>query len=350
MFVHLGRRVPTGLVAALQQAIAWHGAGAVTLITDNPTKVEGMSGVDIVDACELRSALVGSFRSVSGHDARFRDGFWRSTAERLFVLQAYMESRELSEILHLENDNLSFVDQKIEERLRALPAGVCVPFVSQGRGVGSILYASGSDEFNAILKNFLGNLSQNNTLIEMELFALAKSDGLPVHALPTAPSECWVKQSSYSADHPVVSQTVQWENFSHFGCLFDGSAVGHYLAGQDPANDRYVQRNRYRNQEVDLDVTEKQWMIREEESGYLELWLGDGAGAYKMANLHMHCKEFVPLSPSTLREYQRMATACELNDSLTSVQWIRMVRDLRFDLRTSYDLAYQLQYWARSRR
>ena len=350
VFIHLGLRPPLGLSAVLQQAVAWHGAGAVTLIADFPAKVVPIAGVQIVNAGTLRNSLTESFRSLSGHDARFRDGFWRSTAERLFVLQAFMESRGLSEVLHFENDNLSFIDATIEASLRLLSTGVAVPFVSQGRGVASIMYVSSLQKYHAVLENFLWHLSRCSTTIEMELFALAKRDGLPIHALPTAPRENWVSMSGYSAANPIVPASVFWENFVHLNCLFDGSAVGHFFAGQDPANDRYVQRNRFQNNEVDLDVTKKRWLLRERRAGLPDLWLGDDVGTYKMANLHMHCKEFDPMTLDTKRAYDRLATACERNESVASVRWGRMIRDLRSDLRTSYNLAYQLQYWVRSQR
>jgi hypothetical protein len=350
VFVHLGCRPPLGLSAVLQQAVAWHGAGAVTLIVDFSTNLEPTDGVQIVNAGEFHSTLTDAFRGVSGHDANFRGGFWRSTAERLFVLHAYMESRGLSEVLHFENDNLSFVDTTIEARLRSLPAGVSVPFVSRGRGVASIMYVSSLQMYEAVLKNFLWHLSRSSTTIEMELFALAKRDGLPLHALPTAPSESWVSASRYSAENPVVPSSVLWENFDRLNCLFDGSAVGHFLAGQDPANDRYVQRNRFRNNEVDLDVTDKRWLIRDRMAGLPELWIGDDVGMSKLANLHMHCKEFSPMTPQSKRAYERLAAACEENESVTSIRWGRMIRDLRSDVSAWYHLAYQWQYWVRSRR
>ena len=54
--------------------------------------------------------LHGEFQSSSVLNSHMRDGFWKYTTERFFYLYEHMKKEGMSDMFHIENDNLIYYD------------------------------------------------------------------------------------------------------------------------------------------------------------------------------------------------------------------------------------------------
>jgi hypothetical protein len=96
VLIHLGSRLPRHLHAAVAQ---------VEAITGRRPFVVGRWR-----AKKLVSAKIRRFRSVESLSEMGLRGFWRYSAERFLVLEAFMADQRLDRCLHIESDTLLYVD------------------------------------------------------------------------------------------------------------------------------------------------------------------------------------------------------------------------------------------------
>jgi hypothetical protein len=159
-------------------------------------------------------------------DTAFRGGFWRATAERLFVVADLLAAIGADEALHLENDNLVyFRAQDLLPALRALYPGLAAtPVADDGadgfRVTAGILYIA----HRAALDDFLRALRPSAGANEMCMLGVyARLFGpAGVGFLPVLPPE---------DAHRLPDFTV---HVAELGGVFDAAAHGMYLGGTDP--------------------------------------------------------------------------------------------------------------------
>ena len=175
-----------------------------------------------------RSQAHDQFITASRFDTSFRAGFWRFTAERLFIVDNLMTVLSISEAVHLENDNLVYVDlSTIINVLRKLYPGLAVTLKSSGQAAAGFFYIGSQ----SVLMHFLSYL---NTYPQKE--------GLRLEEM----SILWTYSSLYGYSKmgylpivpPLLSNNLNYStNIESFNGVFDGAPHGQYLGGHDPRNE-----------------------------------------------------------------------------------------------------------------
>ena len=127
-------------------------------------------------------------------DNQFRGGFWALTSARFFYLYEFMRSRDIENVIHLENDVLIYhnVDNILEMRIDKTK--IYLPFDTFTRNIASIMFIPNHSIFKTVLdkydfsKNDMGNFSviqaQTGIIDNFPIF-INDPNGSPEHQFVT---------------------------------------------------------------------------------------------------------------------------------------------------------------------
>ena len=146
-------------------------------------------------------------------DRNFRNGFWYLCSLRFFYLYSYMKNNNLSDVIHLENDVLTYVNFN---DFNFRNNKVYVTFDCETRVIPGIIYIPNYEAFKPIIENY--NLNLN----DMENLAIESNE-------------------NYIEQFPIfrIVDTIinkYSKNFNEFYSIFDAAVIGQYLGGVDRRN------------------------------------------------------------------------------------------------------------------
>ena len=156
------------------------------------------------------------FTYKSQHDTSFRGGFWRYTTERFLYLYDYCVHNNLTDIFHIENDNLIYHD--FTQQLEQFRTKECWLVLDHpNRCIPSFMYFCNKHILAAVVDKIVElAASGKNDMESMAAFAVTHTEQVGLL--------------------PIITDGLYSENVAMFGCLFDGAAVGQYIGGVDPRN------------------------------------------------------------------------------------------------------------------
>ena len=146
-------------------------------------------------------------------DRNFRNGFWYLCSLRFFYLYSYMKNNNLSDVIHLENDVLTYVNFN---DFNFRNNKVYVTFDCETRVIPGIIYIPNYEAFKPIIENYNFNLN------DMENLAIESNEN-------------YIEQFPI---FPIVDTIINKynKNFNEFNSIFDSAAIGQYLGGVDSRN------------------------------------------------------------------------------------------------------------------
>ena len=161
------------------------------------------------------------FEKHSKLDSKFRDGFWKYAMLRFFFIYDHMTAHSLTDVFHIEYDNLIYFDFTTCLAAFQTKSMWCV-MDAPTRCIPSFLYF----KMPNILSSMLDTCLKCALKGENDMMALAKfkNNNPDVGNLPIVTNYCDPIHTMYSMDADV------------FHCLFDGAAIGQYVGGVDPRN------------------------------------------------------------------------------------------------------------------
>lgn len=217
----------------------------------------------IVDADLLK--INEYFDNNSKHNYNFRNGFWKNTSKRLFLIYEYMKLCELKNVFHIENDVLLYSSLDFQ-----MSNNVYLTMDANNRCIPGIIYIPDSTLIEPLIHNYNFRL---NDMSNMALFY--KNNKNTVKLFPII-------------DNISYDKTMYNENFQEFNSIFDAAAIGQYLGGVDPRNSPGDTRG-FVNETcvVKYDKYEFTW-IKKENLYYPYMKVGDTH--IKINNLHIHSK------------------------------------------------------------
>lgn len=152
-------------------------------------------------------------------DNQFRGGFWALASARFFYLYEFMRSKDIENVIHLENDvliyhNIAVLDRMIDK------TKIYLPFDTFTRNIASIMFIPNHTIFKTVLDkyDFAKNDMENFSIIQAQTGII---DNFPI----------FINDSNGSPEHQFVTK-----NYNHFHMIFDAAAIGQYLGGVDPRN------------------------------------------------------------------------------------------------------------------
>lgn len=167
-------------------------------------------------------------------DQKFRDGFWRYSLERLFVLTQHHKHIPSERILHLESDilimpNFPFSNFKNIE-------SIFWSRVDASRDVASIVFLPTNSVSEKLEKSMLEIIKETKSIDDMKIMSkIARDNKVPIDLLPSisSPISSLVNKDIMKAksDTKLISR-----NFNVFNGIFDSASIGIWLTGTDPRN------------------------------------------------------------------------------------------------------------------
>jgi hypothetical protein len=276
VFIHIGGAPPDYARTAVRQARRWNPSAPIIIITsERPSELYGAeeNWITIDTIPPTQEHIL--FQKTTALDTTFRNGFWRFTTERLFVLHDWMASTGITECLHLENDIMLYADiSAILPTLRAAGT-LAAPAHGADTMCFSIVYCGEP------LSEFLFSLAAGYSFLdEMHKGAKFWEDNPDICVfLPVVPSSATLCASAVRA---------RYENPA-FPYVFDAAAHGQYLGGEDPRNG--PRGPGFVNEDAEFRTDQFVYTWRKDAAERLYPLLIDKDGReWPIANLHIHSK------------------------------------------------------------
>jgi hypothetical protein len=219
VLVHIGNSLPTYLLNCIQQlrhfvSVPVHVLLERQHINTFNTMIANLPNIYCVGLEDIpKTSIHYEFMNRSS----LSHGFWRSASERFFYLYEYCLLKNLTNIVHIENDNLIYYDfTKFLDIFSTKP--LWAVFDAEHRCIPSFVYIRNADSIKELAEFFL----TNNTANDMETLAMFR--------------QC---NPEFIGCLPIITNYIDplpsryCEHAQTFGVLFDGAAVGQYIGGID---------------------------------------------------------------------------------------------------------------------
>jgi hypothetical protein len=261
ILVHYGQHFPEYIQDCVHQIKKYNPTIEVHLLLENFNHIDGAKVVTL-DRIPKSSTHI-KFNQVSKLDREFRGGFWHAAAERFMAISDYMKHNQMSDVFHIEYDNLIYMDlSKLFPLFQKHYKHIAIPTDCPGRVIPSFMYFRDVESVQHLTEFMVDNVPKFTT--EMQLLkAYMYTFPERMKALPIARP-------------PFVSSeyTNHWDEFQ---CVFDAAALGQYIGGIDaPGNtEGFVNESCvFRADKVDIEWRDgRPW-----------------AFGLPVVNLHIHCK------------------------------------------------------------
>jgi hypothetical protein len=287
IFIFIGSTLPKYAVASLELAQRFSGLKPRLIANHHLRNMlrDDSCFTAIEDFYDPENFFDASRRISMDHN--FRNGFWLKSLERFFVLEQYMENRNLSSALHAELDQLLFDVETLSEHLAVINRlGLFFPFHTNNSAVASIFFCNQRLE----LTNFIEFCRSTATAPhEMRLLASwANNPGSKVHRLPTLASEL------HWTDSEVKKFSISQVSSAEVGGIVDAAQLGQWIGGIDPRNVGVLQRPRTRYIDKpqpmllgEPRLAETKFLLSENDNS---LWCESTEQQFQLYNLHLHSK------------------------------------------------------------
>jgi hypothetical protein len=235
----------------------------------------------IISETIIESASTTYFKLNSSLDPDFRDGFWKNTSLRFFLINDFISQYSLTNILHIENDYLLFVDPLKIINVCAQLSDFMVP-LDNSRAIPGIVWFKNS----LTTQKLVTHLSENVNYDDMKNlgdFSLKYN----YSSFPTIPVDYCIDRN--------LDQFRFSTNFNIFNGIFDAAAIGQFIGGvhwlNDNSNTIFFQNE---NSSLILKSEYLYWAI-EDNIRFLCFRYKDVSTP--IIGLHIHSKNLIHFSP-----------------------------------------------------
>ena len=254
IFIHIGNKNISYLNSSIKQALIFNNNINIYLISNKKTYGNLISVIKrkiiFKDLAKIKiKKNHKNFIKNTLLDSKWNKGFWKFTSERFFYLQNIIESENLKNIIHVENDLMIYFDikSKIDVFEKNYQIGLLLD--SNIKAIPSFLYFKDLSCINNLIKSFekknsfinrliantIGklyfrlfkkNLYKNNDMnILFEFYLKNKKNCILPSSTPTL-----IKNKQYSKNVNL------YKNYKQFDGIFDPASFGLYLDGFDTTN------------------------------------------------------------------------------------------------------------------
>jgi hypothetical protein len=271
IFVHLGAHFPEYCRDSIEQVRLWNPDAQILFIAEGchvgkvPCEFIDLESIPI-------SAKRAHFLKTTLLDTTFRDGFWKFTTERLFVLEDVMSFMGINECIHLENDIMIYFN--LNEILDLLRRTVRKKFAATYLGNKQLTYAT----------LYIGDL---NSFSQLTTYLVSEK---------STENEMTVGYTFYSEnpEYCAFLPTYPLEGLGEdiFKGVWDAAAYGQYIGGIDPRNGQGVEGGPgFVNQYCAFRSDEFTYSWLHNKDGLKYPMISKARLSWPLYSLHIHSKE-----------------------------------------------------------
>jgi hypothetical protein len=202
--------------------------------------------------------------------------FWIGTTRRFFLLHDFMQSMGLTQVLHIESDNVMLNLNQLDGLYAAEEWSIAYPMQSESLGCGSVFLIREIGGLRSFLEFVLENWA-NPKANDMSLLG------------------------DFSKNRKIVKILPSWPTSS---IAFDPGAYGKYFLGSDARNFRIPTRQRgviTSDKTSLLNCMAQTRIVQNSEANAFSLVVNDQA---TLMNLHVHSK-YIPKKPHQFERFVR---------------------------------------------
>jgi hypothetical protein len=295
VFVHIGDSLPDYLPVAIQQARLFNTCNI--LLVANASAIHAandkLSSLDVVCvSCENveKTSEHLTFLRNSKIDRSFRSGFWSHATERFFYLQDAIEQFKLTDVVHLESDNMLYVDiSTLLPLFHEHYPRIGITLDNDQRCIPGFVYIRDAKSIDH-LAQFIADraLSGNNDMQVLaeysRCFGALYANQLPIILKEYVERNELVSPCGYRAQN----KNDFCKNIDAFNSIFDAAALGQYLGGIDPRNGPSAPG--FINESCVFNPALLSYTWKEDEKGRKIPFASYQGRELRMNNLHIHCK------------------------------------------------------------
>jgi hypothetical protein len=304
IFVHLGGQLPDHLIANMRYVKDTFPSIRTILIIDR----ELPQHADLVDSTYLyegRDQVVQNLFAGSKNDLRFRNGFWRSSLERIFAIIEFVDSQPIEvPLLHIESDVFltpNFPWEKIEKFNRGQVGWL--PY-SHEEDVAALMYFRSKAAAKALKEALIKSLEENSSITDMKALRKVfdmlypRSFYFPISGLRNYEDE--------NSRERIPHYLKTMEHTEAFGGIFDSLALGMFFTGVDPRNNygMYILHDEKQYKAAGAIINPKKLDLIIVDSN--KLFVEDSNKRYLLFNLHLHSKRIELFGPNWARVLQKL--------------------------------------------
>ena len=266
LLVHIGEEFPSYMNTCIQQVNSVSRIPVHVLIDQkHVSQLRGECTSVALESLPIDD-LHKRFEDTTQLDPHSRGGFWKYATKRFFYLHTYMKLNALTDVFHIEYDNLVYLDFTEKLPVFQQKSMWCV-LDAEDRCIPSFVYFKDSSITERLLHSCIEGSAQG--LNDMQTLAKFAKNNSDVGCLPIITNYCEPIPEKYH------------EHASSFGFLFDGACVGQYIGGVDPRNTPGDTRGFINEKTVfQCDKATVEWKEGKP-------WLN----SLPIANLHIHSKD-----------------------------------------------------------
>lgn len=300
VLVHLGPKLPTYLIDALSQARLFNPNLDIFLLAErvalttyqaNDLRIELIA----IEAIPLTQIHI-DFKKQTKLNVSFRDGFWLHASERFLYIYDFMHQKNLSDVFHIENDNLIYCDvTKLLPIFQAYYPGIAAVIDNDNRCIPSFMYFANVKAIKSLAEYFQKNAKYGYNDMVLIAKLKHKSNKNIIDNLPIITEKYCASFGLKSANGAKPRNSkLFYNNFNIFKSLFDGAALGQFIGGIDPRNSTKSGFGPgFINETCVFDPSKIKITWRKDELGRKVPYAECCGDSYKINNLHIHCKNLV---------------------------------------------------------
>lgn len=300
VWIELGRKLPPHLRANIQLHKAMHPHLEQILITDQKVSRKLRKICKIIQSEDLLPYLAEDELESNINRSTQQREFWVNTTRRFLVLEGFIKQSGVSQLVHLESDNVLLISSIFDSVFDDSGWGMAYPMQADGIGCASILLVDGIEtlhEFNGLVIKQWNEKNQD----DMRLLGLF-------------------------SNNPRVQVL---NSFPETDFVFDPQTFGRFLLGTDARNMRFpfARRGIQDSRSGAIDIVRSITFKYSEE--IRRVLVRSQFKESQLANIHIHSKR-VP--KSAFRLFRMIARDIE---NMDTKNWYRGVLDWRVFLERS---------------
>jgi len=284
IFIHIGNIFPNHVKVSLEQCYKWNKDCPIYFICSNIHKdIINFSYINVIFLEDIAASEKHHiFNKISGLDIGFRDGFWKYTTERLFVLEDFCIQNNIKECFHIENDNMVYFSAtELINVFRNSVNGISSPALADDENTFGILYCNNINVLGELTLTLLYNPTNENEM------------GLGSKFFHNYP-----QYTSFLPSIPLSDLTLSdiekkyiANNIDKFNGIFDPAQYGQWLGGVDPRNFESGPFQ-FSNTRAKIQANTFNYNIVEESNGLKRYYISDKGANINLPIyiLHIHSK------------------------------------------------------------
>lgn len=298
VFIHIGKKIPHYSEDAIRQAKFFNPDSNIYFLLNQQAYLDAPYSIEEAGASAvfLEKLPISNhhkkFRSNKLLDSEYQDGFWTYTSERFFYLDSFMGENNLTNVFHLEYDNMLYKNlSEIIPVIEKNYPGCAATFGFDKIVVPGCIYFADHKASSDLVK-FFSNYAHKGWIDMTVLGKYWAINPNKMAHLPTIPP-------LYPKFFPLENlnqETSRFEDlysshFYKFKGIFDAAAIGQYLGGQNPANGLCFQGYKNPVSLMNLENCQFEWG-EDSTQKKIPIMIINGA-RIPIYSLHIHSKNLV---------------------------------------------------------